>query len=717
MSLIQIKSNKETLLAEEQTKSLINLKINSNTDVRIWLVDPTYTQQQISSESMPAAVGGIATFTEYYLKLKHPIRIFKYPETLAKALKDEGIPDIIGFSNYMWNSELSLALARTIKDLAANTITVMGGPNYPVTNFEQEIFLRKHPEIDFYVIGEGELAFANLVTALINVNLDKKNLKVELPSVHFITSDDQVNITNTIERIKDLTEIPSPYLTGKLDEFFDGKLQPVIQTTRGCPFSCTFCVEGSSYYNKIYRNGSEKTTAELEYIGTKMIDIRKKGGRNDLWLVDSNFGMYAQDLDTCKSIAQCQMKYSWPEYIQCDTGKNNKTRVLDAAKLVNGAIRLSGSVQTLDQQVLKNIKRSNISGDDLMQLAVEAAEIDADSRSEIILGLPGESLKSHFDTIKTVIHANFNKVDNYQLMMLPGTEVNTLEIRKNFGMQTRYRILPRCFGYYNLLGKPLISAEIEEICVTTNTLSFEDYVKCRKMHLIIHLYHNDGLFSTILKFIRLSGLSVFRWLEIIYEEPLTGEVKQLFEKFEQDTRNELWINRNELAQKIQQPGVIDDYIKGDLGYNLLFVHKAIALSDYVIGLKELARNTIYKLLNENDKNVDENMSFVDEILEFDLCRSSNIFQSLDSIPKQIVNYDVLKFNEDQKLDPLQYYKLYKPKEILFILTDDQKDILSRSINLYGNNELGVSRILTKVFVKKLIRKPLYEFQVGLTTNK
>ena len=43
-----------------------------------------------------------------------------------------------------------------------------------------------------------------------------------------------------------------------------------------------------------------------------------------------------------------------------------------------------------------------------MQLAVEAAEIDADSRSEIILGLPGESLKSHFQTINTVIDARFN---------------------------------------------------------------------------------------------------------------------------------------------------------------------------------------------------------------------------------------------------------------------------------------------------------------------
>ena len=138
-----------------------------------------------------------------------------------------------------------------------------------------------------------------------------------------------------------------------------------------------------------------------------------------------------------------------------------------------------------------------------MQLAVEAAEIDADSRSEIILGLPGESLKSHFQTIDTVIDAGFNHVNTYQLMMLPGTEIDSPETRQQYEMKTRFRILPRCFGYYNVLGKQVVAAEIEEVCVSTNTLSFEDYIKCRKMHLLIHIYHNDGLFNTALEFIKI----------------------------------------------------------------------------------------------------------------------------------------------------------------------------------------------------------------------
>ena len=46
-------------------------------ELKFGLIDPTYTQQQISSESMPAAIGGIATFTEKNLKLKNPIKTFQ----------------------------------------------------------------------------------------------------------------------------------------------------------------------------------------------------------------------------------------------------------------------------------------------------------------------------------------------------------------------------------------------------------------------------------------------------------------------------------------------------------------------------------------------------------------------------------------------------------------------------------------------------------------
>jgi radical SAM superfamily enzyme YgiQ (UPF0313 family) len=703
MGLIQINSGNGKKSTNFQVETLDDF---SNSDVKISLIDPTYTQQQISSESMPSPIGGIAVTTESLLKLKNPIQIFKYPEDFIKSIENEGIPDVIGFSNYVWNFQLSLSLAKAIKKLKPDTIIIMGGPNYPVTPIEKEFFLRKFHEIDFYVVGEGEIAFTNLISILIKNNLDIGSIDYDIPSIQFIDTKNISHISEPIERIKNLADIPSPYTTGKLDTFFDGKLQPTIQTTRGCPFGCTFCVEGEQYYSKVNRSNSEKISEQLHYIGKKMKHIKQMGGRNDLWLVDSNFGMYSQDIETCKIIAECQEKYQWPEYIQCDTGKNNKSRVLDATRLVNGAIRLSGAVQSLDENVLKNVKRSNISSDILMQMAVEAAEIDADSRSDLILGLPGESLSTHFDTLRTVTNAGFMHINTFQLMMLPGTELNDPITRKQYGMKTKFRVLPRCFGFNEILGKKSISAEVEEICVSTNTMSFDDYVNSRRMHLLIHIFFNDGLFDTALKFLRYLNIPVFEWIELMYNEKMIGLVKEFFDLFEKDTRNELWDKKEDLLNYIQKPGIIEKYIAGDLGYNLLFVYTSIALHKYISELRNFAMFTMKKILKNFNKDSQENIEFMSEILNFDLCRCRDVFNNLKTDPHDTFHYDIEHFQKTEDISDIKSIKLSKPLEIKFVLNQEQRDVIKRSINLYGLSDIGVSRILTKVFVKKLFRLPI-----------
>ena len=139
--------------------------------------------------------------------------------------------------------------------------------------------------------------------------------------------------------------------------------------------------------------------SEVEYIGRKMEKVRAQGGRNDLYIADSNFGMFKEDVATAKALAKSQEMFGWPDHINTSTGKNKKERVLEVARIVGGKIVLSGSVQSLDLDVLENIKRKNISPDELMELAKEAENVDANSYCELILGLPGETRDSHCRTM------------------------------------------------------------------------------------------------------------------------------------------------------------------------------------------------------------------------------------------------------------------------------------------------------------------------------
>ena len=678
-------------------------------NLRVWITDLTYTQQAISADLIPAGVAAIATYAEQLLQFPEPIRIFKYPEALAEDLAEaqaeDRWPDVVGLSNYIWNGNLSLAFAKRIKEVSPKTKIVLGGPNYPTVPAEQERFLRDHPEVDFYIVKEGEIAFARLCEALSDNNNDATSVHGQIGSVHSLDASGKAHLPDPVDRIRDLTEIPSPYLSGRLDAFFDGQLLPIIQTNRGCPFTCTFCVEGSKYYGKVYRNTEEKVAAEIDYIGAMMARSRAKGGRNDLFIADSNFGMYRNDLDTCRAIAKAQSEHKWPEYINVATGKNQKERVLEAARLINGALRLSGSVQSLDEEVLSNIKRSNIAPDQLMLLALDAADVGANSYSETILCLPGDSKIKHYDTLRRVIEAGFNMVSTFQLMLLPGSEMCTEQTKEEHGMLLRYRVFPRCYGHYEVLGKALIAAEIEEVCVGLNTLPFSDYLECRHMHLMIHMFHNDGVFAAVLKFLRQEKLPVFRWIELLREmEPPPG-LKRLVDDFLEETQNELWQSREDLDAFVSTPGNIERYIAGELGNNLLFTYKSKGIIDHIEDLATHARAATQRVLAEAGRNDDETIAFIDDALLFQTCRARNIFYRRDEVPSVKLHYDIAAYESDLEVGPLNAYYHPASVETRFVLSAEQQDLMDRYLKVFGDSPWGIGRMLTKVFVKRLLRHP------------
>lgn len=675
--------------------------------LNVWIADLTYTQQTIAADVMPNAIGGIATFCDSILDLQQPIRLFKYPEKLIKALETDGIPDVIGFSNYVWNSQLAYGISKVLKTLKKKPIIIFGGPDFPVDHENQLDWFSKHPEIDFYIVKEAELAFSKLLKELDNSNLDVEAVKQKrIPSVQAIHKSGEVCFSDSIERIKDLSQIPSPYSTGVLDEFFDGKLLPIIQTNRGCPFSCTFCVEGITYFNKIYRSSSNKVSEELHYIAKKMEILRAQGGRNDLFIADSNFGMYKEDIDTCHVIAAVQKHNGWPEYINVATGKNQKERVLKASKIINGSLRLSGSVQSLDKDVLDNIKRKNIVVDDLMDLALQASEVGANSYSEIILGLPGDTKEKHFKTVKTVMEAGFTNIYLFQLMLLPGTQMCTPQEKIEYQMNLKYRVLPRCYGVYSLFDQTVSVAEIEQICVSTKDLTFNDYIDCRKMHLIVTIFYNDGIFQGLLKLLRSLNISTWEWIELMTKAIPPQPLSDLFQGFKLETENELWSNKEELQTFINDPNNCKKFINGELGNNLLFIHKTRAITSLVDSLCQMVLDVTHKLLSQhNFENSHFIYQFVEELVSFQKLRMSNIFTSRDTNPTGAFEYDIEKFEAEEELAPLDTYKFSYQKELSFKLSEEQKSLINRYIGIYGETEVGIGRIVSKVYVRKLFRSP------------
>ena len=290
---------------------------------------------------------------------------------------------------------------------------------------------------------------------------------------------------------------------------------------------------------------------EISYISEKMNKLPKNKRRTDLLIADSNFGMFEEDLETCKVIAKKKNKNNYPKYINVATGKNKKERVLEAAKIVQGAMKLAGSVQSLDPDIQQNIKRKNISSKEIVDMALKSSEIGANTYSEVILGLPGDTKEKHFQTLKTLVESSFTTISMYQLMILPGTELGSKETKVKYKMRTKYRVVPRCYGSYKIFDKESNVAEIEEICTSNNTLSFDDYLECRKMNLIINVFYNDSVFEEIISLIKCLKISIWDWLEEIYENSKLDQFSKfndLLSDFLNDSENELWSDYSELRK-------------------------------------------------------------------------------------------------------------------------------------------------------------------------
>ena len=167
--------------------------------------------------------------------------------------------------------------------------------------------------------------------------------------------------TGDTVRIDDLDTIPSPYLTGVFDKLItkypEIRWNGTIETNRGCPYACTFCDWGSLTYNKVKVFELERVFAELEWMGRNQFDF--------ISFTDANFGIFAErDSMIADKLISVQKEYGMPRAYTIAWAKNQKKEVVDIVKKLiyeGGAkIGLNLSVQTMDENTLEIIKRTNL---------------------------------------------------------------------------------------------------------------------------------------------------------------------------------------------------------------------------------------------------------------------------------------------------------------------------------------------------------------------
>lgn len=665
--------------------------------LKLAFADLTHTNQGLSNNSFPFGVSLVASSAKKTLGgIVKDVQIFQYPEKFAKYLEQE-TPDIIGFSNYIWTLDLSHEFAKYVKEKSPKTAIVFGGPNYPLEKNLQKRFLEKYPAIDFYIKGEGEKGFAEFLKAGEKVIFDYQTFKkkrITTGNCHYLWDGEFIQGAD-LPRIENLDEVPSPYLSGILDKFFDGSLTPIVQTARGCPFSCTYCQEGQKSFNKITRFSEKRVLNELEYI-TQRIEVP------NLIIADSNFGMYPQDVELALKLKKLKEKNGWPKYIEASLGKNKKT-VLETVSALHGDILVGAPVQSTDQLVLNNIKRKNISNERILEITQKGTVYGANSFSEIILGLPGDTKEAHFKSMFDMIDLEINVVRSHQLLMLPGSELSSQNSRKKFGMQTRFRLSPKGFGNYKLWGKEFPASEIDELCVATNTLPYEDYLKCRSLDLTVELFHNNGIFKELTNYLNKNRIKTSGLIREIEKNVIKSPLKKIYAGFLKETSESLWQSEEELKNHIKQPGMIKRYIEEGLRNNEQLRSRVLAFFNQMEDLHGVAFDSASKLLEETGKLSIDEKSYLRELEEFSLAKKQNLLL-LDKTKKKLFHYDFVSLEKGDFKEDYKNYFIPKGINIAFSHSDSQKKLFSRYLNQFGSSTGGLESMLSRIHANKFYRK-------------
>ncbi|PYV09158.1 MAG: hypothetical protein DMG07_23865, partial [Acidobacteria bacterium] len=424
-------------------------------------------------------------------------------------------PEVVAFSNYSWNRNLSIGIATEIKRRDPSTLIIFGGPNYPLEDPVRERWFRTFPAVDVYANGEGERPFQQLVDAWAETGSIEEVKRAGVDGCHALVDGKLFRTNDVTPRLAALDEFPSPYVKGYLDEFLiEHKLIPLMETNRGCPFACTFCEKGVTAWNKITFGPVERFREELRYVA-------ERTSASFLLLGDNNFGMFKEDIEFAQVMRDSYETYGFPTMISAGgTAKARYDRVLESVKVLKGALPISVSVQSMDDAVLKNIKRKNLPFEKLLEIAADRYSDDSATRTkgEMILCLPGDTREKHVAGLCRLVDAGVSFMLVYTLILLDGSELSTEESRSKWSMKTMFRLNHRSFGSYEFGDTKVRAHEVEEVVVALDSMPFEDYLECRSFYFTLGVFYLDEIVFELLEFLKNFGIKTSDFIRYVHKE-------------------------------------------------------------------------------------------------------------------------------------------------------------------------------------------------------
>lgn len=467
-----------------------------------------------------------------------PIGDFLYSvDEITKWIADNP-PDVLGISLYVWNFNKVMTVAKWVREHYPNCLIISGGPQQ-YFKYDDDWF-KKYPFIDGSLPGEeyGENCIADLLD---NLNDDNTVNWNNVTGVVYPSKNRSMMMTSN-RRIykKDLKWDYAPYAMqfDLVEAWFKQALiykheTPHLQwdypaakaeTTRGCPYGCTFCDWGGGINSKVIKRSLESVRDDAKALADLKFAL--------IYLCDANFGIFKdRDVEVTKIWAEIKKQTGFPKVFHIGGGYAKTKHAKEAIRSILTIIAENEldyiqsykvPIQTFNDQILANIDRVNPPLEMHQELSAYMREnYGFRPHAEMIMGLPGQTVDNWYWELEQLAENDFAP-QIYPWVLLPEAPGSNPEYIKKYDIKfalkrsvTGTTVLHRV----DSMLEDFFGDKFTDFCFVceTNSYTKKDFAQMAVMGgFYIGIYYT-GIIRETMKLLKPRGLKLSKFLSLMWK--------------------------------------------------------------------------------------------------------------------------------------------------------------------------------------------------------
>lgn len=313
-------------------------------------------------------------------------------------------PDIVGVTSSTLTYKSGNKLIKAVREANPNCVTLAGGPH---VTFWDDHALEECPELDMVIRREGEETILEVVQ-----RIEAKQSLKDVLGLTYRGLDGKIVRNPDRPYIEDLDSLPFPARhLWPMEKFTQYEDVLYLAMTRGCVYWCEFCCTVRMHGRAYRMRSAQNVVDELEY-------LYKTYGKTKFTFCDDAFTVDPERVrELCGEIKKRGLKIEW----NCGTRVDMLTKDLLITMKDAGCISVWFGVESGTEEMLKAMKKG-ITPELTEKTLGMVREVGLKPVPNVILGFPGETKKSAWDTIKFIEKVAPDMVGFYNVATpFPGT--------------------------------------------------------------------------------------------------------------------------------------------------------------------------------------------------------------------------------------------------------------------------------------------------------